>query len=94
QYFRHSKIPKLDVFITRKGTFVTMKYKWTADVADFRMPVKVTTGPGKFEFIHPTTEWQTMTLGDLDPMQFKVADQLFYVDVKLAWSYVDPRKPD
>ena len=94
QYLRHPRIPQLEVFITRKGSDVRAKYKWNADVPDFKMPVKVTTAPGKYEFITPTTGWQTMALGDIDPMQFKVAESLFYVDVKLNWSYVDPRRPD
>lgn len=94
QYLRYPRIPQLEVFITRRGNDVKAKYKWNADVRDFRMPVTVTTAPGKYEFITPTTDWQTMTLGDIDPMQFKVAESLFYVDVKLDWVYVDPRRPN
>jgi hypothetical protein len=56
------------------------------------MPVKVTTAPGKYEFITPTFEWQTNQLHGLNPEDFKVAEDLFYVDVRLRWSYLDPRR--
>jgi aminopeptidase N len=94
QYFRHIKIPQLDAFVSKKGARVTLKYKWNADVTGFRMPVKVTTAPGKYEFIYPTTSWQTMELGGIDPMEFRIADDLFYADLKLGWTYMDIRKPE
>jgi hypothetical protein len=45
-----------------------------------------------YEFITPTTEWQTNTLQGLSPEDFKIADDLFYVDLQLRWSYRDPRQ--
>ena len=91
QYLQHPALPQLDVFITRKGSITTARYRWKADVADFQMPLKVTTSRGRFEFIRPTTTWQTMTIGDLRPEEFAVATELFYVDVRLNWMYLDPR---
>lgn len=94
QYFRHVKIPTLDAFVSKKGTRVTLKYRWLTDVEGFRMPVKVTTSPGTYSFITPTTSWQTLELDGVDPMQFKAAEDLFYINVRLGWTYIDPRKPD
>ncbi|MGA2623706.1 MAG: M1 family metallopeptidase [Bacteroidota bacterium] len=91
QYLKFPKIPQLEVFVWKKGDKVTARYKWSADALDFRMPVKVTTSEDRYEFIYPTTSWQTMTLGDIRPENFKVAEDLFYVGVKLNYSYVDPR---
>ena len=91
QYLQHPALPQLDVFLTRKGSITTARYRWKADVADFQMPLKVTTSRGRFEFIRPTTTWQTMTIGDLRPEEFAVATELFYVDVRLNWMYLDPR---
>ena len=56
------------------------------------MPIKVTTAPGKYQFITPTTEWQTNTLHRMAPEDFKIAADLFYVDLSLRWAYHDPRK--
>lgn len=89
QYFRHTKIPQLEVETRKKGKTVTARFKWNADVADFRMPIKVTTAPKKYEFITPTTEWQTIELRGMNPQDFKVAEDLFLVDVKLRWVYLD-----
>jgi aminopeptidase N len=94
QYFRRPDIPQLDVYIVRKGTDVTMQYRWIASVKEFNMPVKVTTAPGTYEVISPTTAWQTMTLGDLDPRDFRMADDLFYATLNLEWAYLDPGKAD
>ncbi len=73
---------------------MTARYRWTADVPDFRMPILVTTSRGKFEFIQPTTSWQTITLGDILPEEFRVADDRFLVDVRFTAAYRDPRLPD
>ncbi len=91
QYLKFPKIPQLEAYVWKKGDKVTARYKWTADVSDFRMPVKVTTSEDHYEFIYPTTSWQTMMLGDIRPENFKVAGDLFYVGVKLNYSYLDPR---
>ena len=92
QYFRHPGIPTLVVETQKEGDTVTARYRWQADVDGFRMPVKVTTAPGKYEFITPTSQWQTVPLHGINPEDFKVAEDRFYVDVRLRWSYLDPRR--
>jgi aminopeptidase N len=92
QYFRRANIPTLAVQTVKEGDSVTARYRWEADVDDFRMPIKVTTAPGKYEFISPTTAWQTIQLNGLAPEDFKVAEDLFYVKVRLRSSYLDPRR--
>jgi aminopeptidase N len=95
QYFRHANIPTLAVTVVKEGDSVTARYRWEADVKEFRMPIKVTTGPGKYEFITPTTtDWQTKTLSGLAPEDFKVADDLFYVNTRARVSYLDPRRSE
>jgi aminopeptidase N len=91
QYLKSTKIPQLDVRLTFKGDSAFAAYRWTADVQDFRMPVKVTTSLNKFEFIYPTTTWQRMNIGKMKPEEFKVEEERFYVTLRLSWSYVDPR---
>ncbi len=91
QYLKHTKVPQLDVYLTYKGDTLTASYRWNAEVSDFRMPVKVTTAPNKYEFIYPTTSPQRITIGKMLPEEFKVDENRFYVTLRLAWSYIDPR---
>jgi hypothetical protein len=94
QYFRHTRIPQLIVESWKKGDVVRARYRWNADVAGFTMPVKATTAPGKYEFIYPTPEWHTVDLHGMNPEDFKIADNLFFIDLKLRRSYLDPSLPD
>ena len=91
QYLKNTKIPQLEVYVRKKGDKTTARYRWGADVADFHMPVKVTTADGEYSVIHPTREWQTMTLGNIKPENFAIASDLYYVDLKLNYGYLDPR---
>lgn len=88
QYFKHTRIPELRITVIKQGDKVTARYRWRADVKDFKMPVKVTMAKNKYEFIYPTTRWKTTQLGDIDPRDFRVAEELFFVDVKLSLSYL------
>jgi aminopeptidase N len=92
QYFKHAAPPTLTVLAQKEGDKITVAYRWEADVTNFCMPVKVTTAPGKYEWIRPTTEWQTNTLQGIAPEDFKMAEDLFYANVKLRTSYIDPRR--
>jgi aminopeptidase N len=83
QYFKHPAIPRLIVEMQKEGDPLTARYRWETDVSNFRMPVKVTTGPDKFEFITPTAEWQSLPLPGMKPEDFKVAENLFYVNVQV-----------
>ena len=87
QYLRYADLPRLEVNLTSKGGALTARYRWRADAADFRMPVKVTTAPGRFTFITPTSAWQTLDLGTLDPKEFQVAEQLFYISTQIRINY-------
>jgi aminopeptidase N len=82
QYLKHTAIPTLSVKYGVKGELLTLSYKWIADVPGFRMPVKVTKTKGKYEFIYPTTTWQTITLPGMEPDDFEVDENNFYVNVE------------
>lgn len=77
QYLRSAEIPVLEC--RRKKTKV--RYRWVAN-AGFNMPVKATLSPGRFDWIHPTTDWKEMEISLGKKESFKVADHLFYVDLK------------
>jgi aminopeptidase N len=91
QYWRNPKIPTLELGVREKGDSVSLNYRWKADVKDFHMPIKVTTSKNRYEFIYPTTTRQSMTLKNIKPEDFKVADDLFYISVLIYRNYVDPR---
>ena len=91
QYLKSTRVPQLDVHLTFRGDSVFAAYRWNTDVKDFRMPVRVTTAPNKYEFIYPTTAGQRMTLGKMNPEDFRVEEDRFYVTLRLGWSFVDPR---
>jgi aminopeptidase N len=94
QYLRYPAIPVLEVVITKKGSVVTARYRWVADVKEFRMPVRVMLGKGRWGWITPTTSWQTVDLADLSPEAFAVEQDRFYVGLKLSWSFLDPAMPE
>jgi aminopeptidase N len=56
QYLRDVRIPRLEYAFAGN----TLRYRWTNVVEGFDMPVKVTLGTGKEQFIYPTTSWKTM----------------------------------
>lgn len=92
QYLKKSKIPVLELMLTKSGDDVTLRYRWGADVEGFTMPVKVTTAKGVYSFIHPTTSSQTLNLNGMSPDDFRVSQDLFYVDVRLRTLYLDPKR--
>jgi aminopeptidase N len=94
QYFGHAKLPRLRITVSQKGDEVTARYRWESDVADFRMPVKVTLGPDSLGFIYPTTSWKATPLALKDPVEFRAAEDLFYFDLALSRAYIDPRATD
>ncbi|NJN24575.1 MAG: M1 family metallopeptidase [Cyclobacteriaceae bacterium] len=92
QYFAHAALPALLVGITKKGERVQATYKWEAAVANFNMPVSVSTAPGKMEVIYPDDSWQTIDLNGLAPDDFHIAEDQYFVELKVWKTYVDPRR--
>jgi hypothetical protein len=83
QYLKYTNLPELNVTLEEKDKDLVVKYRWQADVSNFRMPVKITTAADHFEFIYPTSDWKTLTLKDLAAHEFDVDDELFYIDVSI-----------
>jgi aminopeptidase N len=94
QYLKRTQPPMLDVSIRKKGPAVEVHHRWIAEVDDFRMPVKVYGGGDQFVFLHPTTEWQITRMDKLNPEEFRVAEDQFYVDVRRRITYIDPTKDE
>ena len=83
QYLKFTRLPLLEIELEENETNLRVKYRWVADVADFRMPVKVTTARNHFEFIYPTTDWQSVTLRNLDAHEFEVNEEEFFIHVEI-----------
>jgi len=83
QYLFHNTIPTLLYKVDRqKGKDTQISYKWVADVPDFEMPVQYTDSKGVKHFLFPKTEnWQTTTLKNVKPNEFKFAEDLYYIEV-------------
>lgn len=83
QYLHYRNIPALVVVLEEKGADLQVKYRWQADVKDFRMPVKVTMTAEKLNFIYPTDQWKTMLLKNISMDAFDVDTDNFYIDVRV-----------
>lgn len=93
QYLRYPNIPELEIWMLKMGETVKLRYKWNADVADFRMPVRIGWDGKPFETVTPSAEWQELELGSIDPKSIRVADREFFIDVKFRTSYAEPGTP-
>ncbi|WP_246197774.1 M1 family metallopeptidase [Chitinophaga agrisoli] len=77
QYLRDTTLPELQYRIVGQVLY----FRWSSDIQNFDMPVKVTVGIDNFQFIHPGPRWATANLSYMDPKYFKV-DKKFYIKVK------------
>ncbi len=82
QYLRHAAIPVFEYRLKKKNKI--LEYRWVADVPGFRMPIQATLLNNRLDWIYPTTEWQIREtqLGKKDV--FRVAEELYYVNVRKA----------
>ncbi len=85
QYLRTTDIPVLEVSLVekkaKKGTEQQLQYRWTKCVPGFDLPLQVQLEPGKWSWIRPTTERQTVPC-KLDSLAGFLVDKRFYVKVK------------
>lgn len=83
QYLRQAAIPSLILHLEPRGADLEVRYKWEADVPDFRMPIKVTIARDSLSFIYPTADWQKITLKGITPANFRVDTTEFYATIKM-----------
>jgi aminopeptidase N len=82
QYLNYTTIPVLMIKLIEKEQSLIVSYKWKADVPGFRMPIRVTKTENNYDFITPTSSWQTMTLPKMTADDFEVDEMRFYVKVE------------
>ncbi|HEX8607467.1 MAG TPA: M1 family metallopeptidase, partial [Pedobacter sp.] len=59
QYLRNTAIPVLEYNIKSPGK---LSYRWKTDVANFNMPLNVTTKPKGYQRIYPSNQWKTIAI--------------------------------
>ena len=87
QYLRYPSPPVLEFRLHQKGKDTRLEHRWKADVPDFSMHVEVIasyhyaygTATKSYVRIHPTMEWQTIILPDLEMKYFDVNSDGFYL---------------
>lgn len=83
EYLKYAAPPKFVYQIKRDTDGLFLVYKWITAVHDFTMPVKVSMavihGAKVFTTITPTNDWQTKQLPDIDPSDFSVDTDEYYV---------------
>jgi aminopeptidase N len=79
QYLRRTELPVLQ--LTFDEAAKTVAYRWKADERGFAMPIRAG-DPANWQMLQPTTDWKSLEwLAGKDA--FKVATELFYVDVQI-----------
>ena len=80
QYLKSKKIPEFQYKFQKEGKNITLLYRWEA-IPEFDMPILINTGSKDF-WVYPNSEWKEQDLGGFDKHDFKVRDDLFFIDVK------------
>ena len=80
QYLKNATIPEFQYRFDQQGRNTTLVYRWNA-IENFDMPILVTIGREDF-WIYPEKQWKEQELGAFDRYEFKVRDDLFFIDVK------------
>lgn len=77
QYLTTTKIPLLEFQLS--GT--TLRYRWADVVPGFSMSVPITVSDSTYRVVHPTTEWQSLSVTLSSAAAFH-ADRNYYVRTK------------
>ena len=80
QYLHNKDLPQLQYKLQKQGRYWTLLYRWEA-IVDFDMPILINIGKDDF-WIFPTNDWKELDLGVFDRSDFKIRDDLFFIDVK------------
>jgi aminopeptidase N len=77
QYLKTTSIPELEMRVIKNK----LEYKWNGTIENFTMPVDITIQDKKIR-LNPTDSWQKLDLKIKKLDQVKVAEDLFYINVK------------
>ena len=80
QYLKNKKIPEFQYKLQKEGRNITLLYRWEA-ITNFDMPILINTGREDF-WIYPNEQWKEQDLGGFDKHDFRVRDDLFFIEIK------------
>jgi aminopeptidase N len=80
QYLKNKEIPEFQYKLQQEGRNITLLYRWEA-ITNFDMPILINTGRKDF-WVYPNEQWKEMDLGSFDKHEFRIRDDLFFIDVK------------
>jgi aminopeptidase N len=80
QYLKNKEIPEFQYKLQKEGRNITLLYRWEA-IISFDMPILINTGRKDF-WVYPNEQWKEMDLGSFDKHEFRIRDDLFFIDVK------------
>jgi hypothetical protein len=82
QYLRYGAIPILMISKKTSGKDLEFRYKWNANVSNFRLPVKIIAANKKEFFIYPTTEWKSTSVPNNLPDDVKIDNVHSYFEIE------------
>ena len=80
QYLYNKKLPVLEYKIEKNGLHYTFIYRWDA-IEDFNMKIQVNDGNRNI-WISPNDTLQELSLGLVDIKDFRIREDLFFIDLK------------
>jgi len=80
QYLTYPNLPEFEYKLKKSGK---LKYKWNANVAGFKMPLKVKpNAEADFITLEPGSNWKKIKLDNVHADEFEIDHQHFYISVK------------
>jgi aminopeptidase N len=78
QYVKHPNIATLEFNFDKSGN---VSARWIADVPNFKMPVKIRTKGGEYQFITPSRQWTRIDIPGLTRDNLEVDTFNYYIGV-------------
>ena len=82
QYLRTKDLPVLEYFLVKKDGLNELHYRLKSPVRKLKLPVKVTLGKDKYEYLVFEKKWKIIDLPYSDVSLFKINEGSFLVDWK------------
>ena len=81
QYLNQAELPVLEYFIKKNKKNYFLHFRWNA-IQKFDMPVLAKINDENYSWIYPNKKWKKIKLRDMKNNDFKVAEDLFLLEVK------------
>ena len=82
QFLGYANLPMLSYKLKKRNGKLILRYKWTAHVDDFNMPIEVSIGTKTKFRIFPTSKYKTLDLGKATKNEVRFTENLFLYEKK------------